>query len=110
MYGHTSARDFGPLALKAVREKMIDQDYTRIHVNHCVGCVKRCFKWAVENELVPATVHQGLDCVAGLKKGRSRAKESGKVLPVPDEVIEATLPFMLHPVAAMVRIQRLTGM
>ena len=30
------------------------------------------FKWAVENELVPAGVHHGLKAVAGLRKGRSR--------------------------------------
>jgi integrase len=109
-HGHILAKDFGPLALKAVRQKMIEAGWTRIHVNHCVGCIKRMFKWGVENELVPSSVWHGLQCVSGLKKGRSEAREGGKVLPVPDAVVDATLPFLLVPVRALVQLQRLTGM
>src|SRR5262249_39682451 len=38
LYGFTAAKDLGPLALKAVREQMVAKDWTRIHINHCVGC------------------------------------------------------------------------
>lgn len=110
LYGHKPANEFGPTALKAVREKMVLADWTRIHVNHCIGCVKRMFKWGVENEIVPPSIHQGLLCVPGLKKGRSAARESQKVMPVADEVVDATLPYLWPPVRAMVQVQRLTGM
>ncbi len=109
-YSHTLAKDFGPLALKAVRERMVQAGWTRGFVNSAVGCVKRVFKWAVENELVPPSTFHGLQAVAGLKKGRSAAKETQKIRPVADEHVEATLPFLMPPVRAMVQVQRLTGM
>jgi hypothetical protein len=73
LYGHTTAKDFGPLALKAVREQMINAGLVRRHINQRVGCIKLMIKWAVEHELVPPSLYQGLQAVAGLKKGRSEA-------------------------------------
>lgn len=47
LYGHTQARDFGPLALKAVRQSMIDDGLPRKVVNQRVGRIRRCFKWVL---------------------------------------------------------------
>jgi len=47
--------------------------------------------------------------VKGLKHGRSDARESEPIMPVDDVVVEATLPHLSTTVAAMVRVQRLTG-
>jgi len=60
----------------------------------CLGVPIRAFKWAVENEPIPPSTFHGLQAVAGLKKGRSAAKETQKI----------------RPVRAMVQVQRLTGM
>jgi hypothetical protein len=79
LYGHTPARDFGPLALKAVRQKLIEhpivrkvkvidpetgevreqekllqRGLARRNINKLVGRIKRMFSWAVEEELLPA--------------------------------------------------------
>jgi len=110
LYGHTAARDFGPLALKAVRQAMIDAGLARGTINQRVGRVVRLFKWAVENELVPPAVYQGLDAVRGLQKGRSEARETEPIRPVSDENVEAILPCVARQVRAMVELQRLTGM
>lgn len=110
LYGRTLAKDFGPLALKAVRQKMVEAGWVRRYINSCTGCVKRAFKWAVENELVPPSVYHGLQAVAGLKRGRCEAAEGKPVRPVADDQVEAALPFMTPPVKAMVQVQRLTGM
>jgi integrase len=110
LYGHTLAKEFGPLALKAVREQMVRADWTRGFVNCCVGCIKRAFGWGVENELIPPSVYQGLRAVVGLKKGRSEARESQRIRPVADEHVDAALPFLMPPVRAMVEVQRLSGM
>ena len=109
LYGPTPARDFGPLALKTVRQTMIDSGLTRGVVNHRVGRIKRMFRWAVAEELVPPSVHHGLDAVAGLRKGRTTARESEPIVPVADNVVQATLPHLPEIVADMVRLQRLTG-
>lgn len=70
----------------------------------------RIFKWAVGEELVASSVYHGLQAVQGLRRGRSGARETRPVRPVSDADIEAVLPFVAPAVAAMVRIQRLTGM
>lgn len=110
LYGHTLAREFGPLALKAVRERMIAAGWCRGVVNQRVGRVRRLFKWAVENELVPSAVLHGLQAVRGLARGRSAARETEPVRPVAEWVIAAVLPSLLPPVAAMLQLQLYTGM
>jgi integrase len=72
--------------------------------------VVRCFKWAVENELVAPSVHLGLKAVAGLRKGRSGAKEGQPVRPVAEDQVEAIRPHVSRQVWAMVELQRVTGM
>ncbi|MFO0796377.1 MAG: tyrosine-type recombinase/integrase [Gemmataceae bacterium] len=110
LYGHTPAREFGPLALKAVRQQMIEKGWNRKLVNQRVGRVRRAFRWAVENELVPVAVHQALKTVSGLQAGRTDAREPDPVLPVDDETVRATLPFLGSVVRGMVEVQQLTGM
>jgi integrase len=110
LYGPTPAAAFGPKALKALRQAMVDRGWTRKLVNQRVGRVRRAFKWAVENELLPANVLQALAAVPGLQAGRSAAAETAPVGPVADEHVAATLPFVRPEVAAMVRVQLLTGM
>jgi site-specific recombinase XerD len=110
LYGHTTAKDFGPLALKSCRTRMIRKGWARTYINSQVDRVRRMFRWAAEEELLPGTVHDNLVKVVSLRKGKCEARESERVRPVRDEVVDATLPF-LHPVPrAMVELQRLTGM
>lgn len=109
LYGRKIANDFGPLALKAVRQRMVDKGWSRGHINKSIGRIRRCFKWAVENELVRRDMYHGLMAVSGLRKGRSEAHEPDPVLPVEDKTVQATLPQMTQVVADMVRFQRITG-
>ncbi|NNJ26479.1 tyrosine-type recombinase/integrase [Alienimonas chondri] len=110
LYGRTPAAEFGPKRLKAVREHMISvQDISRKIVNNRINRVRRFFKWAVSEELVPSSVLHGLQSVDGLKCGRTAARENEPVRPVPDAHVEATLPHLGPQVAAMVKVQRLTG-
>jgi integrase len=110
LYGHTLARDFGPLSLKTVRQKLIEAGLCRNEVNKRTGRIVRAFKWAVENELVPPSVHHGLRAVSGLRRGRSAVRESEPVRPVPDSFVEAVRPHVSRQVWAMIELQRLTGM
>lgn len=109
LYGSTPAREFGPLALKAVRQKLIESNLSRGYVNSSVGRLKRMFKWAVENELVPPSIHHGLTAVAGLRQGRSGARETEPVKPVPEAVIAAVLPYVGVHVRALIQLQLLTA-
>jgi integrase len=110
LYGHTPARSFGPLALKACQHGMIAKGWARTYINRQVNRVRRMFAWAVSCELLPVTIHQALVTVPGLRNGRSAAKEKPRVTSVPDDVVDKTLEHLLPTVAAMVRLQRLSGM
>lgn len=109
LYGRTIANEFGPLALKAVRQRMIDNGWSRGYINKSIGRIRRCFKWAVENELVRRDMYHGLMAVSGLRKGRSEAREPDPVMPIDDATVQATLPHLTCVVADMVRFQRITG-
>ena len=84
LYGPTPAAEFGPLKFKAVREAMVETGWCRTYVNSQAGRMKRMFAWAVENEMVPASVHHALQAVAGLRSGKCYARESEAVKPVAD--------------------------
>lgn len=109
LYGHTRATDFGPLALKAIRASMIEAGLSRKLINQRIGRIRRAFKWAVSEQLIPASILQGLQSVDGLDRGRSAAVESSPVRPVADELVNKTLPYLNRHVAGMVRFQRLVG-
>ena len=102
LYGRTPAADFRPLALQAVRKAMLEPQQREIvrkprngkvavpprvveyflsrrTINQRIDVIKRMFKWAVSQELVPPFVFEGLRTVEGLKKGRSTAKEPRRV-------------------------------
>jgi integrase len=120
LYGQTPARDFGPAALKAVRELLVkgydhprygpQAALCRTEVNKRVKHVRRLFKWGAAEGLAPASVLWALQAVEPLKRGRSGARESKPVLPVARAVVEETLPILPPVLADMVRLQLETGM
>lgn len=59
---------------------------------------------------MPGSVYQGLQAVAGLRLGRNGVRESDPVKSVPQAFIDAVLPHVSSPVAAMIRLQLLNGM
>ncbi len=102
--------DFGPLSLKSVREQMIAADLSRGVINSRINRIKRVFKWAVSEQLVPSHVYEALRTVSGLRFGRCTARETKPVRPVDNTAVDAVLPFVSPTIAAMISIQRLTGM
>ena len=110
LFGNLPACEFSPLKLKAVRQSLVDSSVSRGVINQRIGRIKRMFKWAVAEELIAESVYRALLTVDGLKAGRSTAREPDRVQPVPDEHVEAALPFLTTPLQTMIRVQRLTGM
>jgi integrase len=109
-HGTSYAQGFGPVALDELREKMIDEmDWSRGYLNKQVNRLRGMFKWAASKELVEGSVSTALRELAGLKKGRTRARETAPVESVPDHIIDETLKHLPEVVADMVRIQRLTS-
>lgn len=110
LYASSAVSEFGPLALKNVRQRMVELDWCRKHINHQVNRIRRIFRWGVENELVPAGIVQALQAVAGLKAGRTVARETKPIQPVNWCNVEPVLPFVSLQVATMIQLQSLTGM
>lgn len=110
LYGHTKAAAFGPKALAAVREAMVRAVLARTLINRRIDRVKRCFKWAAAEELVPVSTYQALRTLSGLQAGRTAARESDPVAPVPAEHFVATLPYLPRVPRAVAELQRWTGM
>jgi len=123
--GSMLLRDFGPKAIKALRLKMLEAtktvrtkegpkvvpaNWTRPFVNAQVGRVRRWLKWCVAEELCPPSVLQAAQTIEPLREGETSAPEGRVVEAVEQTVVEGVLPFLSPTVAAMVRLQLLTGM
>lgn len=84
--------------------------YARTTINQICERIRRCFRWCVSEELIPASVLTALETVPGLPKGRQLARESTPVTAVSWSVVAATMPHMSPTIAAMVQVQALCGM
>lgn len=82
---------------------------SRKYVNQLVGSLQLAFDWMALHKLCPPDRPALLRLVKPLKLGKG-GLETGVVPPVPDAAIDATLPQLAGVHAAMVRLQRLTGM
>lgn len=133
LYGTRPANDFDSHAFKAVRRWFIHYRYCRRcrkaeaecpcgtlarpgarlcrrYINSLMGCVRSCWKWGREEKLVTTAAYLELKETRDLPTGRSEAPDHEPVLDVDDALVEAVLPLLMPPVAAMVKVQRLTGM
>jgi integrase len=117
-HGSEAAEDFGPKKLRALREAMIAGDETcdpprprwsRGYINQQVQRLRRMFRWAASQEMIPASVYQALETVEALKRGRTTAREGKKVAPVQQDRVDAVRPFVSRQVAAVIDLQLLTG-
>jgi integrase len=89
---------------------MVEADVCRAEINRRISRILRVFKWGVSEEMVPPSVHQALQTVPGLRRGRADVRESEPVKPVPDAFVDPIEPHISRQVWAMVELQRLTGM
>ena len=109
LYGMLPAKDFGPLALKAVRVKMVELGWTRGTVNAGMSRIRRVFKHAIANELIDASILQRLQCVAPLLAGRTEAHDNAPRTAVEPADIEAVRLLVGPLVRDLIDVQRLTG-
>lgn len=134
LYSNTPACEFSPKKLKAVREAMIYHDIVRtlkkrdpatgqvvevkklLHhgmsrkcINKLIARIKRMYRWAVEEELVPVTVHDALCRVSGLKRGKSAARETSRIRPVSEDHVRRVMASVPKRVAALIEFQWLCG-
>ncbi len=109
LYSRTFTSQFGPLALKAARQHMIDLGWSRPYINRQINRIRRMFRWGVENELVSPTILHALCSVSPLKRGRTAAPEPEPIKSVPNQIVAATIPHVARQVAAMINLQLFSG-
>jgi hypothetical protein len=83
LYGLQFACEFGPMQLKAVREKFIAAGNSRTYIKQQVRRISRVFRWGAAEALIPSNVPQGFT------KGRAFggwAVLSGDSHGLPDQV------------------------
>ncbi|MCX7392659.1 MAG: tyrosine-type recombinase/integrase [Planctomycetales bacterium] len=109
LYGHTPVDDFGPLELKAVRQKFIDRGWCRGFCNKCVNRLRLICKWGVENALVNVVTLHALQCVSSLKRGKCDAKDRPRREAVSDDVLDAVRPHLAQNHRDLFDLLRATG-
>lgn len=109
LFGSTSPASFTAANLEAVRQSMIEAGAARSTVNKHTGRVRRLFKWGAARDLVDPRVHQQLECVEGLRKGRSEVREPDPVCPVAEDQIRAAMPSLSTVLQGLVLFQWYTG-
>jgi integrase len=108
MFGSMALDQFGPLQLRQLRNRWIEENLARNTINARVIRIKRFFRWAVSYELVDDRVLTRLDAVESLMPGRG-GRECKPKVPVSWEAVEATLPHLPEMVRAMVLFAWHTG-
>lgn len=84
---------------------MIESGWCRETINHNVIRVKKVFRWAAAEQLLPPTVHAGLACVPHLSKHRSDAREAAPKGVLKPELIRAVEPYVTPQVWALIQLQ-----
>jgi len=111
LFRDESASDFGPKRLRMVRDLMLRPgNLARRTINHRVQRIRRIFRWGVSEELVPVRVWESLRTLLPLQRGRTSARETEPIRPVPLNLLQKTLPHLTPTVKTIVLIQCLTGM
>lgn len=113
-YGETPASGFGPKALRLLRDEMVRggkgrRPWSRNNTNRHISLIFQIFRWGVSHELIGVTVLDALKTIEPLRRGQTTAPEAKPVRPVPDKLLEATLPHLNRQVRAIVELQLLTG-
>ena len=109
LYGNELASSFGPVRLQIVRDGLIDAGLARSTINKVTNLIRMMYKWGVSQELIEPTVYTALTTVAGLRRGRSAAREPEPIQPVDLAVVEATKQFLPRPITALIELQLATG-
>jgi len=99
--------EFGPRAFKAIRDRLARDGRSRQWVNRMMNAIRRCFRWGVAEELVPADRLDALAAVDGLRFGAAprRAADPDAV----DAVVRWLESQDNHGAARLVRFLRATG-
>jgi len=112
-YSGTAVDSFSPKCLAAVQyqftqqfDKKTGKRYSRQYCNTLTMYIRQMFRWGVVQELVSPITADALKYIPALRRGKTEAPEAKIRENVTSESVDATLPYLLPTVAAMVQVQR----
>jgi integrase len=91
-----------------LQDNWIAQGLTRSSINIYSNAVKTIFKWGNVFQYVPLTTYQAIQLVPPLTRG-CKAKPDKKIPPVPNEIVDLTLPHLPPVMQDMIQLQLLVG-
>lgn len=103
-----SADAFRPSTLRRIRDGWVAAGKARSTINQYHSLVVQIFRWGVGQEMVKPETLTALEAVELLSAGRSGARETDRVLPVPDADLEAVRSIAPALVRDMIDLQVLT--
>lgn len=109
-YGELPVQLFTPGKLVRHRDGLIARGLCHTSINKEIGIIKRMFRWAAEREIVDGSCSHAIQSVQPLRRGQAGVRVKPRVLPVPQEDIDAVLGVVPRQIAAMIQLQLLTGM
>lgn len=112
LYGPQPAASFRAKALREVRGRLLTggkEPRSRRYINKLTRSIQTAWRWLAGEELIPAESAASVCVVRALGPGDG-GLEREPVLPPPPGLVEQTTPFLPPTVAAMVRVQLLSGM
>lgn len=112
LFASKVAADFTAGDLRSYRDHLESEGkWNRAGVNAALGRIRKMFQWgSAERDMFSTDVWLRLKAVSGLLAHRTTAREPTSDRPVLASLVDATLPHLPEIVAAMVRLQRVTGM
>jgi len=114
LYGATPANEFTPKNLKAVRAMLLEQTkpkpLSRSTINKYTRLARRMFKWGASEGIIEYNVYAALGTVEGLRKGRTKARETRTIEPVPEQDLQSVLKIAPRILRDMITLQSLSGM
>lgn len=103
LYAAYPAVGIGPLRFKKFQQSLVDAGHSPRYINQCCAKIRRAFKWAASEEVVPITTYQGIATVQGVREPPREDKS------IPRSDVDAILGELSPTIAAMAEFQWLTG-
>lgn len=108
-FGGMSADALDVEHVERVQQAMIEAGLARTTINKRLNIIKRLYRWAARKRFVPPSSWHAVAVVENLKAGRSKARETSKILPADEWSVDRTLEQLPAVLWRMVMLHRLAG-
>jgi integrase len=110
LHGRLAADALDSGHLKQLQTAMIEADLSRSTINKRINIIKRMYRWAVPEKLVPASSGAAVCATLSLRLGRTAAREPRQIQPADAASVDATIACLPLRLWRMVMVHRLAGL